>query len=213
MKPEDEKQSIVKDEEPTLPEALSGATDSPSRLKRFRRGFFEFFKIVVFAGITILVVRHYLFKPFSVKGSSMEPTFLEREYLIVDELTYRLREPKRGEVIVFRAPHDDKDYYLKRIIGLPGERVKVENQKVIVYNEEHPLGFVLDEPYIADLTFGNISVDLEEGEYFVLGDNRNASYDSRRFGPIEQNTIIGRAVFRGWPFHRMSTFDLPEYGL
>lgn len=174
--------------------------------------FLEIIKIAVLAGVTIGLVRFLLFKPFYVKGQSMEPTFYEQDYLIIDEISYRLRTPKRGEIIVFKSPINT-DYYLKRIIAIPGERVKVENNTVIVFNEENPRGWVLPEVYLEEATPGSISITLDEGEYFVLGDNRDASYDSRRFGAIKKSTIVGRVWFRGFPFNRMTTFSLPPYAV
>src|SRR3990167_3725877 len=91
--------------------------------------FLELVKIALLALVTILLIRYYLFKPFYVKGASMEPTFYEKEYLIIDEITYRFREPERGEVIVFRYPENPKEYFLKRIIGLPGETIKITEGK------------------------------------------------------------------------------------
>ncbi len=175
--------------------------------------FLELIKIGVLAGITIALVRYFLFKPFYVKGQSMEPTFFEHEYLIIDEITYRLREPVRGEVIVFRAPVNMRDYYLKRIIGLPGERVKVADNKVIVYNTNHPQGVVVEEDYLTEETDGAITVTLGPDEFFVLGDNRSASFDSRRFGPIKRSEIIGRTWLRGWPLTRVGTVGAPDYHL
>lgn len=172
--------------------------------------FLEIIKISILAGVTIGLVRYFLFKPFYVKGQSMEPTFHERDYLIIDEISYRLREPERGEVIVFKSPINT-DYYLKRIIGLPGERVKVENNKVIVYNEENPRGWVLPEIYLEEETPGLTTVTLGPDEYFVLGDNRDSSFDSRRFGAIKKDAVVGRVWFRGWPFNRFSSFSHPEY--
>jgi len=172
--------------------------------------FLEVIKIVVLAGIMIALIRYFLFKPFYVKGQSMEPTFYERDYLIIDEISYRLREPARGEIVVFDSPIND-DHYLKRIIALPGERVKVENNTIIVYNDEHPRGWVLSEEYLVEDTPGSISLTLGEGQYFVMGDNRDASYDSRRFGAIDKADFVGRVWFRGWPFSRVSSFPLPLY--
>lgn len=172
--------------------------------------FLELIKVALLAGVTIGLVRYFLFKPFYVKGQSMEPTFFEHDYLIIDEISYRFREPQRGEVIVFRSPLNT-DHYLKRIIGLPGERVKVEGDKVVIYNDENPRGIVLDEIYLEESTPGSITITLDPGQYFVLGDNRDESLDSRRFGPIDRAELVGRVWFRGWPFSRMSTFDIPEY--
>ncbi|MBD3310887.1 MAG: signal peptidase I [Candidatus Magasanikbacteria bacterium] len=175
--------------------------------------FLELVKIVILAGITIVLVRYFLFKPFYVKGESMQPNFFEREYLIIDEISYRFREPMRGEVVVFKAPIGDKDYYLKRIIGLPGERVKVEDNKVIIFNQDHPQGIVVEEIYLEEVTPGSVTIALGPGQYFVMGDNRDASFDSRRFGPVSKNEIVGRAWLRGWPFNRFDILDSPNYNL
>jgi len=172
--------------------------------------FLEAVKMLILAGITIGVVRYFLFKPFYVKGQSMEPNFYEKDYLIIDELTYRFREPARGEVVVFKAPAGN-DYYLKRVVGLPGEWVKVENQKIVVYNGDHPQGVIVEENYLFEDTPGSISMSLGRDEYFVLGDNRDASYDSRRFGPIKANSVVGRAWLRGWPVNRIDKLQTPNY--
>ncbi|MDD2758567.1 MAG: signal peptidase I [Patescibacteria group bacterium] len=176
---------------------------------------FEMVKIAVLAGITIGLIRYYLFKPFYVKGASMEPNFYEKEYLIIDELSYRFREPQRGEVIVFRYPENPKEYFLKRIIGLPGETIKISLGQVIVYNKEHPEGVAVDESYLpADLkTEGDRTIKISDTQYFVMGDNRPNSYDSRRFGPIDRSLIVGRAWLRGWPVSRAATFKAPAMNI
>ena len=145
----------------------------------------------------------------------MEPNFYDHEYLIIDELTYRFRLPTRGEVIVFRYPGNPKEYFLKRIVGLPEERIKVAEGKVTVYNAEYPEGIAVDEKYLDKglETVGEKNITLGKDEYFVLGDNRPNSYDSRRFGPIDRTAIVGRAWFRGWPFSRMQTFKTPDFNL
>lgn len=175
--------------------------------------FLEVIKIAIMAGVTIGLVRYFLFKPFYVKGQSMEPSFYEHEYLIVDELTYRFRNPEHGEVVVFRSPTQEGDYLLKRVIAVPGERVKIEDNKVVIYNEDHPEGVVLDEYYLTEETPGSVMYTLGTDQYFVLGDNRDASYDSRRFGPVGRDTIVGRAFIRGWPFHRIGTLGAPDLNL
>ena len=174
--------------------------------------FLELIKLVVMAGITIILVRYFLFKPFYVKGQSMEPAFYERDYLIIDEISYRFRDPDRGEVIVFESPVSE-DHYLKRIIGLPGERVKISDNKIIIYNDEYPQGVVVEEVYLDENTPGTEVTTLGEDQYFVMGDNRDASYDSRRFGPIDKNSIVGRVWLRGWPISRVSTFGVPNYNI
>ncbi len=175
----------------------------------------EFIKLALVAFITIFLVRYFLFKPFYVKGASMEPNFYEREYLIIDELSYRFHEPKRGEVVVFKYPENPSEYFLKRIIGLPGETVKIAEGKVTLYNDDHPEGVVLDESYLpSDLkTIGERVTVLNDNQFFVLGDNRPNSHDSRGFGPVDRSLIVGRAWFRGWPFNRMQVFKAPEFSL
>jgi signal peptidase I len=176
--------------------------------------FVELVKVAVLAGVTIFLVRYFLFKPFYVKGQSMEPTFYEKEYLIIDEISYRFREIERGEVVVFRAPYNRDDFYLKRVVGLPGERLKISENKIIIFNSDHPQGIVVEEgSYLAESTPGASTVTLGPEQYYVLGDNRDASFDSRRFGPVNGVDIIGRAWFRGWPFNRITTFDTPQYNL
>ena len=146
----------------------------------------------------------------------MEPNFFDKEYLIIDELSYRLRAPERGEVIVFKYPENPKEYFLKRIIGLPGERVKVSDGQITIYNKEHPEGIILDEPYLpSDLvTVGNgVPVQLDENNYFVMGDNRPNSFDSRRFGAVDKSMVVGRVFFRGWPLNRAQLISEPKLNI
>lgn len=171
----------------------------------------EIAQIAVFALAIILPVRYFLIQPFIVKGASMEPNFYDSEYLIVDELTYRFRDPQRGEIVVFRPPNHEDQYYIKRVIGLPGETVEVRNGKVTIFNEAFPNGVTLDETYIDEITEGRERVTLHEDEYFLLGDNRDASLDSRYFGAVNRDSLIGRVWVRGLPIDRASTFDAPDY--
>ena len=203
---------IMTAERPPLPELETVPANDKNSLKVFA---WELIKILVLAGLTIGLVRYFLFKPFYVQGASMEPNFYNHEYLIIDELSYRLRAPERGEVIVFKYPGNTKEYFLKRIIGLPGERVKIFEGKVYIYNKEHPEGIVVEEEYLPkDLaTVGDVSVQVDEGKYFLMGDNRPNSLDSRRFGPVDQNLIVGRAFFRGWPVSRIQKFGTPSFNL
>jgi len=176
----------------------------------------ETFTIVAICLIVVVAVRHYLIQPFFVNGKSMEPNFYDGEYLIVDEFSYRFfGEPSRGDVVVFRYPGNPSQFYIKRIIGLPNEKVVIENNQVIVYSDWHFEGTVLDESvYLAPeiLTKSNgLTYELEDDEYFVLGDNRNVSADSRFWGELDEDLIIGRAWIRAWPFDRFSVFETPEY--
>ncbi|MBI4122622.1 MAG: signal peptidase I [Parcubacteria group bacterium] len=165
----------------------------------------EMVKVTLIALAIILPVRYFLIKPFYVNGASMEPSYFDREYLIIDEISYRFNEPSRGEVVVFKYPGDERQFFIKRVIGLPGERVVVGSGAVTVYNESFPDGVTLEEPYLAQgtETAGSIDVTLGADEYFVLGDNRDASLDSRRFGPLPRREIVGRTWLRGWPPDRV----------
>ncbi len=176
----------------------------------------EFFKIVIISLVIILPIRYFIIQPFYVKGASMEPTFHDHQYLIIDEIGYRFNEPKRGDIVVFRYPQNPQEYFIKRVIGLPGERVEVRDGSVYVYNDKYPEGFVLDESaYLADniktYDLSEEIVTLRDNEYFVLGDNRNASKDSRSFGPVNKSFLTGRVMFRGWPFNQITVFHTPEY--
>ena len=137
----------------------------------------------------------------------MEPTFDSGQYLIVDQISYRLTEPRRGEVIIFRFPKDPSKFYIKRIIGLPGETVKLEGKTITIIDEHNPEGLVLTEPYLeSDKTRNDfLTTTLGEGEYFVLGDNRRASSDSRIWGSLKKELIVGKALIRLFP---LNTIDI-----
>jgi len=173
---------------------------------------FETMKVVVVALAIVIPIRYFLFQPFFVKGQSMEPNFDTGDYLIVDEISYRFRNPQRGEVVVFKYPNSPSQRYIKRIIGLPGETVEIKNGKVFVVNKESIQ--VLDESsYLLDPTFtqGNLKMTLGKDEFFVLGDNRPLSYDSRRWGVLPRANLIGRALVRAWPFSVMAKIEVPDY--
>lgn len=171
---------------------------------------------VIFVSLAIIIpVRYFLIQPFYVKGASMEPNFYNNEYLIIDEISYRFKEPERGDIIVFKYPFDHSQYFIKRIIGLPGETVELKDGKVIVYNSLYKQGVEIDESayivYNMTKTSTDKKIRLGEDEYFVLGDNRDMSLDSRSFGPISSDLIIGKVWFRGWPFNRIKVFKTPNY--
>ena len=178
-------------------------------MKSFLLSLWEVLEVVIVAVATVFLIRTFLMQPFLVSGASMEPNFSSGHYLLIDEITYRFREPKRGEVIVFRYPQSPSTYYIKRIVGLPGEKVAVEKGSVTVFNKENPEGFKVEEFYLpADLrTSGSLTKPLNENEYFVLGDNRNYSYDSRSWGPLDKKFIIGIARLRLLPITKVSVFS------
>lgn len=179
-------------------------------MKSFFSFLWEITKIVLIALIIVLPIRYFLFQPFFVDGQSMDPNFEDGDYLIVDELSYRLRDPARGEVIVFNYPKDPSQRYIKRIIGLPGETIEIANGKIYITNTER---IELDESeYLPPIfTTGTINVNLGKKEYFVLGDNRSASSDSRRWGILPRENIIGQAFFRAWPLNSLSKISAPAY--
>jgi len=160
-------------------------------------------EIIRFSLIALLIVfpiRMFIAQPFIVSGASMKETFQNGEYLIVDQISYRFEEPERGDVIIFRYPRDPSKFFIKRVIGLPGEKIAIEGNVVTITNGSHPAGAVLDEPYIASMqpnTF--LEEELGEGEYFVMGDNRDQSSDSRMWGVLQEQNIVGRALLRLFP--------------
>src|SRR3989344_2896960 len=168
-------------------------------VKKFGLLAFETIKVIVVSLAIILPIRFFLIQPFYVEGASMEPSFHPREYLIIDEITYRFSNPQRGEVVVFRYPKDPRQFYIKRVVGLPGESIKIIDGVVYVN------GTALDEDYLADVYLSDDSKEemtLGPDEYFVMGDNRANSLDSRVFGPVQSPYLIGRVWLRGWPVSR-----------
>ena len=165
----------------------------------------EFVKFLVIASAIALPVRYFVAQPFIVRGASMEPNFENREYLIIDELSYFFRQPERGEVIVFRYPLDPRQFFIKRVVGLPGERVEIKDGKVLVKKTDGTESARLEEPYLSDSvkTEGATVAVLGRGDYFVLGDNRAQSSDGRAWGPLPRHLIVGRAVFRAWPVYKL----------
>lgn len=160
--------------------------------------FKEILFIVLLVVLVIVPVRMFIAQPFVVEGESMFPTFHDGDYLIVDQLSYRFEEPQRGDVVVFRYPDDPRVFYIKRIIGLPGETVSVERGQVVVTDREGSV--TLEEPYVVaeDATY-TLDVTLGSGQYFVMGDNRPKSSDSRVWGPLPKENIMGRAFIRLLP--------------
>jgi len=172
----------------------------------FKQSIWEFIKFLIIAIIIVVPIRLWVAQPFIVSGSSMVPNFENGEYLIVDEFSYHFREPQRGEVIIFRFPQNPSKFFIKRIIGLPREKVEIEDDIIRIYNEEFPQGMTIEESYLEnDLKTGNdVTMILDEGEYFVLGDNRTMSSDSRIWGALTEDLVVGRAWIRLWPFNKIS---------
>lgn len=177
--------------------------------------FWELLKVFLISMAIIIPIRYFLVQPFFVRGASMEPSFQDGEYLVIDQLSYRFREPVRGEVVVFRFPLRPSQFFIKRIVGLPGETIVVRDGQVIIQNSEHPSGVILDESQYLDeavRTGGNVTVALGSDEFFVLGDNRAASSDSRSWGVLPREDMVGRAWVRAWPFNHVTVFSYEQPG-
>ncbi len=174
----------------------------------------EILETVVFVGSIFIVVYLFILQPNQIKGASMEPTFENGNYIFTSKVTYKLRQPIRGDVVVFHAPRNPDLEYIKRIIGLPGDTILIENEKVYVNGNE------VTETYIADVTTLSLAgfvqegvpIVVPEGNYFVMGDNRPRSSDSREFGPIPYESIIGHVIYRYFPFNVMGTIENPLEG-
>lgn len=173
-----------------------------------RRGYFlELLRFAIITALIVLPIRFFIAQPFIVSGDSMVPTFESGQYLIVDEISYRFETPERGDIIIFRHPEEAGRILIKRIIGLPSETVTVEGDNVTIKNSANPDGLKLTEPYISSHSvFGKVEATLTANQYFVLGDNRPNSLDSRFFGPIEKKLIIGRPLFRLLPLNTIAAF-------
>jgi len=165
-------------------------------------------EIVRFSIIAILIVipiRMFVAQPFIVSGASMDNTFHSGEYLIVDQVTYYFKEPARGDVIIFKYPKDPSKFFIKRVIGLPGDTINIENAVVTIFNDQNPDGIILDEPYVKSMSpTSPFKETLGDREYFVMGDNRDQSSDSRSWGVLQEERIVGRALIRLFPPSELS---------
>lgn len=173
-----------------------------------RQGFLsEIFNFALIALLIVLPIRLFIAQPFIVSGASMETTFSSGQYLIVDQVSYRFDEPKRGDVIIFRYPKDPSKFFIKRIIGIPGDTIDIKGNVVTLTNTDHPEGSVLVEPYIHAMAPNTTLTEvLGSGEYFVMGDNRDASSDSRMWGVLQEDKIVGKAFLRLYPLNHADVF-------
>ena len=175
--------------------------------------------VIVF--VVAFLLRYFVIQPFLVDGQSMMPNYHHKEYILTEKLSYMTGEPRRGDVIVFRYPRNPSVSYIKRVIGLPGESVKIENNKIIIINKENPNGFTLTEDYIPSdfktQTYNNgdskgtFEKSLQEKEYFVMGDNREHSSDSREWGVLPRTLITGRAWLTLMPLDRIKIHERISY--
>jgi signal peptidase I len=188
----------------------------------------EIIKVVILAFVIIVPIRVFLFQPFFVQGASMEPNFEDSNYLIVNELGYKktsfdlngknvftlapYKKLERSEVVVFKYPKNPSQFFIKRIIGLPGEKVEIKNGQIIIYNSDNPDGKFLDESaYLSKnvkttTALEDFIITLKDDEYFVMGDNRMYSSDSRVWGPVPNSDITGRVILRAWPLNDIAVY-------
>ena len=159
----------------------------------------EILTFIVLAVVIVVPIRFFIAQPFVVEGESMHPTFESGDYLVVDELTYHLSEPKRGDVVIFRYPGDPSVFYIKRIIGLPGETVHIDHGKTSISKKDGST-VILNESYVVaeDATY-SLDSTLGNDQFFVMGDNRPRSSDSRVWGPLPRQNLVGRAFIRLLP--------------
>ena len=188
----------------------SDLTTSSSAARAVGSFFWELIKVFLVAIVIIVPIRYFLIQPFFVRGASMEPNFGDREYLVIDEVSFYLREPERGEVVVFRYPRDPRQFFIKRIIGSPGETIMVKDGYVYIdgnkLNEVYLPGNYLtsEKSFLRE----EVPYKIPDGYYMVFGDNRDFSSDSREWGPISLKAIVGKAWLRYWP---LSSFGLIKH--
>lgn len=181
--------------------------------KRIINFFLDFLETIVVALSIFVVIYLFIAQPHEIKGSSMEPSFFNNEYILTDKISYRLHEPARGDVIIFKAPTNQDVDYIKRVIGLPGDRVKIQNGAVFLNGEKLREDYLRDPTTLFPGSFmqEGIEITVPPGEVFVLGDNRLHSSDSRQFGPVPIDTLIGRAFLRYWPITAVGVLEKVNY--
>jgi signal peptidase I len=196
---------------PAEAEQLSGS-------ERFLHIFWEIAKTIAIIVLAAVLIRAFLIKPFFVQGESMEPNFHDGDYLLVNQISYRLHKPQRGDVIVFDAPPEEGTNYIKRIIAVPGETVDLQNGRFTVRNDKHKGGVVLPEPYVHEGIYTQSSGDqthweVAEDEYFAVGDNREPgkSLDTRSWGPLPKDKIIGKVWMRAYPLQDIGIVKHQEF--
>ncbi len=165
--------------------------------------FWEMVRYLVIASLIVFPFRMFIAQPYIVSGSSMDPTFENGDYLIVDQISKRFSEPKRESVLIIRYPVDPSKFFIKRLIGFPNETIEIKNGIVTIFNESHPEGFSLDNSYIEHKKSDSFSIKLGDSEYFVMGDNRANSSDSRVWGPLPSEDIVGKPILRLFPIKKI----------
>ena len=169
-----------------------------------KQSFWELVRFALIALIIVVPIRVLVAEPFVVSGSSMVPTFQNANYLIIDKLSYKFSDPKRDDVVVFKYPNDTTKFFIKRIVGLPNETVDVKNNIVTITNKDNPEGLVMNEPFVKNVGGIDKHLELKADEYFVMGDNRSGSSDSRYWGAVKRSLLTGKVFLRILPLNEIS---------
>lgn len=179
-------------------------TENKSGRGTWRESFWEIVRFGILVLVIVLPVRILIAEPFIVNGSSMLPSFEDGDYLIIDKVSYRLNDPERQDVVIFRFPNDQKKFFIKRIIGLPNETIEIQGSVVTVTDPESGEKLQLQEPYVKHTADNIVHLELGSDEYFVMGDNRGASSDSRYWGAVKKDLIAGEAFLRLLPITKIN---------
>lgn len=180
----------------------------------FLRFIWDLLKTAIIVAVIAFIIRYFLLEPFIVQGSSMEPSLHNLDYLLIEKVTDDFKDNyPRGSIVVFHPPDQPRQNYIKRVIGLPGEKLFIKEDQIIVQNQQNPQGFILNENYLPEdaTTEGTIEAQLSADQYYLLGDNRDNSKDSRSFGPVKENQIIGRAWLKVFSTTGPSMITSPVY--
>ncbi len=182
-------------------------------VRRFVNFVLDFLETIVVALSIFVVIYLFLMQPHEIKGDSMKPNFQDKEYILTDKISYRLHAPIRGDVVIFKAPVNPDVDYIKRVIGIPGDKVKVQNGTPFVNGEKLKEDYLVDQTFLFPGSFmaEGVEIIVPEGKIFVMGDNRSHSSDSRQFGPININSVVGRAFLRYWPINSIGVIPEVHY--
>ncbi|MFH2019770.1 MAG: signal peptidase I [bacterium] len=174
--------------------------------------FLDFLETIVVSLAIFAVVYIFLFQPHQVEGHSMEPNFQDAEYILTDKISYRMGEPKRGDVVVFHSPQDERVDYIKRIVGVSGDKIMIQEGYVYLNGVKLEEGFINDPGRVVAGKYmrENTQVEVPIGQFVVMGDNRLHSSDSREWGFVLKRQIVGRAFFRYWPISELGLLHTAE---
>jgi len=182
-----------------------------SFLKRAALGVFDFLKTVVIIFVLAFVIKAFVIQPYIIDGESMEPTFQNNDYLITEKVSYHLRQPQRGDIVIFHPPDSLSISYVKRIVGLPEDEVEIKDKKVYVNGKRIIEPYLTSNDETAAPKGNDLKMNVSANEYFVMGDNRNHSRDSREIGPIPSKNIVSRIWFRLLPVNNIKAFAHVNY--